>query len=106
MSSFLSLGNILFVINYTSSFHNLHIKLIISIINLINIQRIDMKLLSIVFSFKNEKNIEPLVKRISSAMEKIQGWKYELIFVNDDSTDNSEEVLLDLQKNFPIKIII
>ena len=85
-------------------FHNLHIKLIISIINLINIQRIDMKLLSIVFSFKNEeKNIEPLVKRISSAMEKIQGWKYELIFVNDDSTDNSEEVLLDLQKNFPIK---
>ena len=65
-----------------------------------------MKLLSIVFSFKNEeKNIEPLVKRISSAMEKIQGWKYELIFVNDDSTDNSEEVLLDLQKNFPIKII-
>ena len=87
-------------------FHNLHIKLIISIINLINIQRIDMKLLSIVFSFKNEeKNIEPLVKRISSAMEKIQGWKYELIFVNDDSTDNSEKVLLDLQKNFPIKII-
>ncbi len=87
-------------------FHNLHIKLIISIINLINIQRIDMKLLSIVFSFKNEeRNIEPLVKRISYAMEKIQGWKYELIFVNDDSTDNSEEVLLDLQKNFPIKII-
>ena len=65
-----------------------------------------MKLLSIVFSFKNEeRNIEPLVQRISSAMEKVQNWDYELIFVNDDSNDNSEKVLLDLQKNFPIKII-
>ena len=64
-----------------------------------------MKLLSIVFSFKNEeRNIEPLVQRISSAMEKVQNWDYELIFVNDDSNDNSEKVLLDLQKNFPIKI--
>ena len=40
-----------------------------------------MKLLSVVFSFKNEeKNIEPLVRRISSAMEKVQGWEYELIY--------------------------
>ena len=65
-----------------------------------------MKLLSIVFSFRNEEgNIEPLVKRIASTMEKIENWKYELIFVNDDSTDNSEKILLDLQKNYPIKLI-
>ncbi len=65
-----------------------------------------MKLLSIVFSFRNEEgNIKPLVKRISTTMDKIKNWKYELIFVNDDSTDNSEQVLLDLQKNYPIKII-
>ena len=65
-----------------------------------------MKLLSIVFSFRNEEgNIEPLVKRIASTMEKIKDWKYELIFVNDDSTDNSEKILLDLQKNYPIKLI-
>ena len=65
-----------------------------------------MKLLSIVFSFRNEAgNIEPLVKRIASTMEKIENWKYELIFVNDDSTDKSEKILLDLQKNHPIKLI-
>ena len=65
-----------------------------------------MKLLSIVFSFRNEEgNIEPLVKRISTTMEKIENWKYELIFVNDDSTDKSEKILLDLQKNYPIKLI-
>jgi polyisoprenyl-phosphate glycosyltransferase len=65
-----------------------------------------MKLLSIVFSFRNEEgNIEPLVKRISTTMKKIESWKYELIFVNDDSTDKSEHILLHLQKSFPIKII-
>ena len=65
-----------------------------------------MKLLSIVFSFRNEEgNIDPLVKRISTTMEKIDNWDYELIFVNDDSTDKSEEILLNLQKNHPIKII-
>ena len=65
-----------------------------------------MKLLSIVFSFKNEeKNIKPLIERIASTMTKVNGWKYELIFVNDDSDDDSEIVLLNLQKNFPIKII-
>ena len=65
-----------------------------------------MKLLSIVFSFRNEEgNIEPLVKRIATTIEKIENWKYELIFVNDDSTDKSEKILLDLQKNYPIKLI-
>ena len=65
-----------------------------------------MKLLSIVFSFRNEEgNIKPLVKRITTTMEKIENWKYELVFVNDDSTDKSEQILLDLQKNYPIKLI-
>ena len=65
-----------------------------------------MKLLSIVFSFRNEEgNIEPLIKRIATTMEKIENWKYELVFVNDDSTDKSEKILLDLQKNYPIKLI-
>ncbi len=65
-----------------------------------------MKTLSIVFSFRNEEgNIEPLVRRISNTMKKIENWKYELIFVNDDSTDNSENILDKLQENHPIKII-
>ena len=65
-----------------------------------------MKLLSIVFSFRNEEgNIEPLVKRISNTMEKVKNWNYEIIFVNDDSKDSSEKILINLQKNYPIKII-
>ena len=59
-----------------------------------------MKLLSVVFSFRNEEgNIKELVDRINISLEKLTNWNYELIFVNDDSTDNSESILLELQKN-------
>ena len=65
-----------------------------------------MKLLSIVFSFRNEeKNIPELVERTTKTLSDFRNWKYELIFVNDCSTDNSEKILLELQKKFPIKII-
>ena len=65
-----------------------------------------MKLLSVVFSFRNEEgNIKELVERVHSSLKKSSNWKYELIFVNDDSTDDSENILLELQKDYPIKII-
>ena len=65
-----------------------------------------MKLLSIIFSFRNEEgNIPELIERVSSSLKNLNDWNYELIFVNDDSTDNSEKMLLNLQKNHPIKII-
>ncbi len=65
-----------------------------------------MKLISFVFSFRNEeKNLKNLIQRIDKAVKKTETWDYELVFVNDDSTDNSEKVLLDLQKNFKIKIV-
>ena len=65
-----------------------------------------INLLSIVFSFRNEEgNIKPLVNRISTTMKDVKNWKYEIIFVNDDSTDKSEEILTELQKTYPIKII-
>jgi len=65
-----------------------------------------MKLISFVFSFRNEeKNLKSLINRVHKSVQKTQNWDYELIFVNDDSTDNSENILLDLQKQFPIKII-
>ena len=65
-----------------------------------------MKLISLVFSFRNEEeNLKTLVDRVHKAVEKTTNWNYELVFVNDDSTDNSEKILIDLQKNFPIKII-
>lgn len=59
-----------------------------------------MKLLSVVFSFRNEEgNIKELVNRINISLEKLINWNYELIFVNDNSTDNSESILLELKKN-------
>ena len=65
-----------------------------------------MKLLSVVFSFRNEEdNLKELVERIDSSISKLPNWKYECIFVNDDSSDNSEKVLIDLQKKYPIKVI-
>ena len=65
-----------------------------------------MKLISFVFSFRNEeKNLKSLIDRVHKSVKKTQNWDYELIFVNDDSTDNSENILLDLQKQFKIKII-
>jgi len=65
-----------------------------------------MKLISFVFSFKNEeKNLHELVKRVDSSVSKIDNYNYELIFVNDSSDDNSEKILEDLQKKYPIRII-
>ena len=65
-----------------------------------------MKLISFVFSFKNEeKNLEELVKRVDNAVKKLSNYDYELIFVNDDSDDNSEKLLINLEKNFSITLI-
>ena len=65
-----------------------------------------MKLISIVFSFKNEeKNLIELVTRVKSSLSEINNWDYELIFINDSSSDKSEEILLELQKTNPIIII-
>ena len=65
-----------------------------------------MKLISFVFSFKNEeKNLEELVKRVDDSVKKLPNYSYELIFVNDASNDNSEELLENLQKKFPITLI-
>ena len=65
-----------------------------------------MKLLSIVFSFRNEEgNLKELVERVHTCLDKITNWNYEAIFVNDDSSDNSENILLELQKKYPIRII-
>ena len=65
-----------------------------------------MKLISFVFSFRNEeKNLKNLITRVDEVVKKKENWKYELVFVNDDSSDESEKVLLNLQKEFPIKIV-
>ncbi len=59
-----------------------------------------MKLLSLVFSFRNEEeNLENLISRLNNSLANLTNWKSEYIFVNDDSSDKSEELLVKLQKN-------
>lgn len=63
-------------------------------------------LLSFVFSFRNEEeNIPELVRRVGEMASRIDDLKYEMIFVNDDSTDKSVELLRSLQEAYPITII-
>ena len=65
-----------------------------------------MKLISFVFSFKNEENnLEELIKRVDTSVKKLKNYNYELIFVNDDSDDNSAKILENLQKTFQITLI-
>ena len=65
-----------------------------------------MKKISFVFSFKNEENnLEELIKRVDTSVKKLKNYNYELIFVNDASDDNSEKILENLQKTYPITII-
>lgn len=67
----------------------------------------DVMLLSIVFSFRNEEeNLRELVHRTHAAIEKVSDLAIEFIFVNDDSSDGSIEVLRDLQKSFPVITIV
>ncbi len=58
---------------------------------------------SVVFSFRNEEeNLKELITRVHNVLKK---FNYELIFVNDDSSDKSEDILKKLIKKYPIKII-
>jgi dolichol-phosphate mannosyltransferase len=64
-------------------------------------------LVSFVFSFKNEEdNLRELIRRVKGSVEMLEDIDYELIFVNDVSTDKSLELLIDENKKDPkIKII-
>ncbi|NCC03022.1 MAG: glycosyltransferase [Proteobacteria bacterium] len=63
-------------------------------------------LLSIIFSFRNEEsNIPELVRRVTQSVSSVQDVQLEMIFVNDDSTDRSLDVLKELQQSHPITII-
>jgi dolichol-phosphate mannosyltransferase len=65
------------------------------------------KTISTIFSFRNEeKNILELIKRTSQVFKRLEKkYNYELIFVNDDSTDSSLEILKNNLNFYPIKII-
>jgi len=63
-------------------------------------------LLSIVFSFRNEEeNIPELVRRVDAAVHALPGIEYEMIFVDDASTDGSLALLQELRVRHPIAIV-
>ena len=62
-------------------------------------------LLSVIFSFRNEEaNLVELIQRVEKVLDPL-GIEYRLIFVNDDSTDRSLEILQE-QSNLNSRIVI
>lgn len=54
--------------------------------------------------FNEEKNLEPLYKSITDVMSKI-GYSYEIIFIDDGSTDSSGEILQSFINDLMVKVI-
>jgi len=58
------------------------------------------QIISVVLSFKNEEqNLPELILRLRKVLDQEYPDRYELIFVNDASTDHSEQILLEAAKN-------
>ena len=66
-----------------------------------------MKKISIISILYNEENsIDPFIKETVNVLKKIKNIDYEIIFINDNSTDKSLLKLLEnRKKNKKIKII-
>ena len=68
--------------------------------------RTHSSLVSVVFSFRNEEQVLPeLIKRVTEALNPVD-IDYKLVFVNDDSTDRSLELLKEYAKKDPRIVVI
>jgi dolichol-phosphate mannosyltransferase len=63
--------------------------------------------LSVVLSFRNEaRNLKELTERLIKTLRSQKGLKFELIYVNDASTDDSLAILKKMQSNYVPEIVI
>jgi len=66
---------------------------------------IEQKTLSIVVPvYYNELNLPDTIPQLLALEEKLEGYKLELVFVDDDSKDRSLAILLDFRERFPEQI--
>jgi len=60
------------------------------------------KLISVVIpAYNEEKNIPLVYEKIKEVSEKLSNYDWEIIFIDDGSTDNSENILEEMAKNNP-----
>jgi dolichol-phosphate mannosyltransferase len=57
----------------------------------------------IIPTYKEKENIGPLVERIHANLAK---YNYEIVIVDDNSNDGSEELVASLAKKYPVKIMV
>ncbi len=57
----------------------------------------------VVPTFHERENIAPLVQRIALALQNVD---YEVLFVDDNSGDGTEELVEDLSKRFPVRVLV
>src|SRR5680860_514014 len=61
------------------------------------------KLISIVIpAYNEEKNIPLVYEKIKEVLEKLSNYNWEIIFIDDGSIDNSENILEKMVKNDPL----
>jgi glycosyltransferase involved in cell wall biosynthesis len=64
-----------------------------------------MKLSVVIPVYNEEENIKPLYEQLKEVLDKLE-YEYEIIFVNDGSTDGSEKILDELARKDPtVKVI-
>ena len=54
-------------------------------------------------TYKEKDNIEPLVTRLSAALA---GYQYEIVIMDDNSGDGTEELVKSLSEKYPVKVIV